>query len=83
VQQSLARVHGGPDRGVKQANFAVLNTARRPAILIELGFATNPDDARQMTTATGQRQLAGAIADAITEYLREFERRSGAAAGSP
>lgn len=83
VQQSLARVHGGPDRGVKQANFAVLNTARRPAILIELGFATNPDDARLMTTATGQRQLAGAIADAITEYLREFERRSGAAAGSP
>jgi N-acetylmuramoyl-L-alanine amidase len=83
VQQSLARVHGGPDRGVKQANFAVLNTARRPAILIELGFATNPEDARQMSTATGQRQLAGAIADAITDYLREFERRSGSAGGAP
>lgn len=78
VQRSLARVHDGPDRGVKQANFAVLNTARRPAVLIEMGFATNPDDARLMSTATGQRKLAGAIAEAITDYLREFERRSGA-----
>lgn len=83
VQRSLARVHDGPDRGVKQANFAVLNTARRPAVLIEMGFATNPDDARLMTTATGQRKLAGAIAEAITDYLREFERRSGSAEGAP
>lgn len=81
VQQHLGDVHDGPDRGVKQANFAVLNTARRPAILIELGFATNPDDARLMTTAAGQRQLAQAIARAVASYLREFERRSGADAG--
>jgi N-acetylmuramoyl-L-alanine amidase len=79
VQSALGAVHGGPDRGVKQANFAVLNTARRPAILIELGFATNREDARLMTTATGQRSLARAIAGAIVNYLREFDRRSGAA----
>lgn len=77
VQEALGRVHDGADRGVKQANFAVLNTARRPAILIELGFATNREDARLMTTATGQRALAGAIADAIEAYLREFDRRRG------
>lgn len=77
VQAALGEVHGGPDRGVKQANFAVLNTARRPAILVELGFATNRDDARLMTTATGQRSLARAIAGAVVDYLREFDRRSG------
>ena len=79
VQRSLRRVHGGPDRGVKQAGFAVLNTARRPAILIELGFSTNREDARQMSTAAGQRQLAGAIADAIMTYLQELDRKTGAA----
>jgi N-acetylmuramoyl-L-alanine amidase len=77
VQGALRRVHGGPDRGVKQAGFAVLNTARRPAILIELGFSTNREDARQLSTAVGQRQLAGAIADAIMTYLEEFDRKTG------
>lgn len=79
MQRSLGVVHDGTNRGVKQANFAVLNTARRPAILVELGFATNVDDARLMTTATGQRSLARAIAEAVTDYLEEFDRRSGQA----
>lgn len=79
MQRSLGMVHDGTNRGVKQANFAVLNTARRPAILVELGFATNVDDARLMTTATGQRSLARAIAQAISDYLEEFDRRSGEA----
>ncbi len=78
VQKTLSRVHDGNNRGVKQANFAVLNTARRPAILIELGFATNRDDARLMATANGQIALSGAIADAIEQYLIEFDRRTGA-----
>lgn len=78
VQRALRKVHGGPDRGVKQAGFAVLNTAQRPAILVELGFATNRDDARQMSTATGQRQLARALADAIMGYLQELDRKTGA-----
>lgn len=80
VQAALGGVHDGVDRGVKQANFAVLNTARRPAILVELGFATNREDARIMTTATGQRSLARALAGAIVKYLGEFDRRSGTAA---
>jgi hypothetical protein len=79
VQSHLKEVHNGPDRGVKQAGFAVLNTARRPAVLVELGFSTNPDDAELMTTSRGQRALASSIADAIVAYLREFERRTGEA----
>lgn len=78
MQSSLREVHGGPDRGVKQANFAVLNTARRPAVLVELGFATNREDARLMTTPEGQRALARAIARAIVNYLREHDRKTGA-----
>ena len=78
VQSSLREVHSGTDRGVKQANFAVLNTARRPAILIELGFATNREDARLMTTPDGQRALARAIARAVVTYLRELDRKTGA-----
>lgn len=77
MQHSIDTVHDGMNRGVKQAGFAVLNTARRPAILVEMGFGTNPDDARIMTSARGQRELARAIADAIVHYLIEHDRKTG------
>ncbi|MGH7591904.1 MAG: N-acetylmuramoyl-L-alanine amidase family protein [Gemmatimonadales bacterium] len=42
VQDDLSHVHPGTDRGVTQSNqLAVLNTAHRPAILVELGYSTN------------------------------------------
>lgn len=78
VQEKMSVVHSGPNRGVKQAGFMVLTTARRPAILVEMGYSTNPEDSRQMTTASGQRALAGAIADAVVEYLRRYEAKTGA-----
>lgn len=76
VQDNLDRVHSGTNRGVKQAGFMVLTTARRPAILAELGYSTNPEDGRFLTSAGGQRQLAVALADAVVAYLHEYERRT-------
>ncbi|MEO5800324.1 MAG: N-acetylmuramoyl-L-alanine amidase [Gemmatimonadales bacterium] len=87
VQSSLREVAdaGTLDRGVKQAGFAVLSTARRPAILIEMGYSTNPDDARQMTTRNGQDGIASAIAEAIVKYLQQYDRKTTDArrAGEP
>jgi N-acetylmuramoyl-L-alanine amidase len=85
VQGSTATAHPGDDRGVQQAAFTVLSRARRPAILIEVGFATNRDDAAFIAAALGQRKIANAIADGIVAYLLEFERRlaAGAPGGAP
>lgn len=77
VQDNLGRVHDGGDRGVKQAGFVVLTTARRPAVLVELGYSTNRADARVLTDRTSQRRLAARIADAVVDYLLEYERRTG------
>ena len=77
VQSFLQESHTGPDLGVKQAGFMVLTTARRPAILIETGFSTNPEDAKLLTGPTSQRNLATSIADAIIAYLLEYERKVG------
>ncbi len=83
VQSHLREVHDGPDRGVKQAGFAVLTTARRPSILIEMGYSTNNEDGRFMSSHAGQQALASAIADAIVAYLREFDRKTAdSAAGT-
>ncbi len=75
VQRTAARVHPGGDRGVHQNQFVVLATARRPAILIEAGFATNRRDARYLTSPAGQTELANAIAEGIAAYLRQYERK--------
>jgi N-acetylmuramoyl-L-alanine amidase len=75
IQQRLRRMHPGPDRGVKQANFAVLRTSFRPAVLIEIGFGTNPAEAAYISDSERQRQLAASIADATVEYLAHYERR--------
>jgi N-acetylmuramoyl-L-alanine amidase len=75
VQQRVAGVHPGEDRGVQQAGFYVLNSARRPAILVETGFSTNKRDGAFLTSALGQRKIANAIADGVVSYLLDLERK--------
>jgi N-acetylmuramoyl-L-alanine amidase len=75
VQQQVAGVHPGGDRGVQQAGFMVLTTARRPAILVEAGFATNPTDGAFLASSLGEHRIASAIADGIVKYLQELEHK--------
>jgi N-acetylmuramoyl-L-alanine amidase len=82
VQRSLTTVHTGESRGVKQAGFMVLTTARRPAILVELGYSTNPQDGQLLTTRSTQRAMAVAIGGAIVDYLIDYERKTGSAPDS-
>jgi N-acetylmuramoyl-L-alanine amidase len=77
IQRSLGRVHPGPSRGVKQANFAVLRTSFMPAVLVELGFGTNAAEAGYLTDDAAQRALAEAIANATADYLDRYSRRVG------
>jgi N-acetylmuramoyl-L-alanine amidase len=76
-QSYLQEAHTGPDLGVKQAGLVVLTTARRPAILVEVGFSTNPDDAKLLTSPGGQKNLTSSMADAVVAYLLEYERKVG------
>ena len=50
----LGRVQPGPDRGVKQAGFRVLVTAYMPAVLVEIGFGTNPAEARYLASSAAR-----------------------------
>jgi N-acetylmuramoyl-L-alanine amidase len=76
IQRRLKAVHTGESRGVKQAGFMVLTTARRPAILVEMGYSTNPEDGRFLTSHASQKAMASALADAIIEYLLEYQRKT-------
>lgn len=80
IQRRLGDVHPGPSRGVKQAGFRVLVTAFMPAVLIEIGFGTNREEARYLASPARQREIAESIAAATLEYLESYERRLGSAA---
>ncbi|MDQ6926364.1 MAG: N-acetylmuramoyl-L-alanine amidase, partial [Candidatus Eremiobacteraeota bacterium] len=74
VQERLARVHPGPNRRVHQAGFKVLVTAAMPAVLVEVGFGSNPADAEYLASARGRREIAEAIAAAVSEFLARYAR---------
>jgi N-acetylmuramoyl-L-alanine amidase len=61
-------------RGVKQAGFMVLWNLPMPALLVELGFITNPNEVRYMTSEYGQTILASAIFRAIRDFKQEYDR---------
>lgn len=60
-------------RGVKQAQFVVLYHASMPALLVELGYISNPDEARFLGSEYGQTIVASAIFRAIRDYKVEYD----------
>lgn len=82
IQQRLGRMHPGPNRGVKQAGFRVLVTAYMPAVLVEIGFGTNPTEAAYLTSPGKQEAIASAIADAAMQYLERYEGRVKSGVGT-
>ncbi|MHC4981695.1 MAG: N-acetylmuramoyl-L-alanine amidase family protein [Planctomycetota bacterium] len=59
-----------PSRGIRRADFRVLVRTTCPAVLIELGYLSNDYEARRLTDAAYQQQLAEAIADGVMNFLR-------------
>lgn len=56
------------DRGIKHARFAVLRRCERPAILVEGGFLSNPEEAAEVNKPEWREKLAEAIVDGIEQY---------------
>ena len=77
IQQGLKMIHPGPSRGVQQANFAVLRGSYMPAVLVEIGFGTNPSEAAWLSDPDSQRTIARTIAQSVLAYLEHYESRIG------
>jgi len=58
------------DRGIEFEDYIVLRDNPIPAVLLELGYITNPDDEANMKSSEYQEKVAAAIADGIVDYLR-------------
>lgn len=75
----------GPFRksnGILQNNFAVLRQATMPALLLELGFITNPTDLAVLRADRSLDQIAQALYDAFKEYKALYDESVGAPAAT-
>jgi N-acetylmuramoyl-L-alanine amidase len=77
IQNGLIDVHPGPNRGVQQANFAVLRGSYMPAALVEIGFGSNQSEATFLSDQDNQRALARNIAESVIAYLGHYQSRVG------
>ena len=60
------------DRGLKQARFAVLRLAECPSVLVEVGYLSNPEEARKIATESYRAQIAEGLANGITAYVNQI-----------
>ena len=72
IQAQLTSGKQVKNRGVKHAPFVVLIGTKVPAVLVEVGFISNPTEGQRLTTKTYQHQLATAIAEGIEQYIKNL-----------
>ena len=54
---------------MKQAGFAVLRGTFMPAVLVEIGFVSNPAEERLLNETGTQAEIAGQLARAVRDYF--------------
>jgi N-acetylmuramoyl-L-alanine amidase len=78
VLDSMTQALRIPTRGVKQAGFYVLGGAAMPAILVEIGFVTNPKEERRLKESKYREEIARAIFSGLADYKRAWDQRARA-----
>ncbi|MCC6753573.1 MAG: N-acetylmuramoyl-L-alanine amidase [Saprospiraceae bacterium] len=69
IERAFSTNHPGGSRGPRQAGFVVLHQAAMPAVLVEMGYLTHPDDAALLCSTEGRRNVATSIAEGLGALL--------------
>ncbi|MCD9006684.1 N-acetylmuramoyl-L-alanine amidase [Luteimonas sp. XNQY3] len=84
--RSVGKTHKA---NVEYANFSVLRNADMPAMLVETGFISNPEEERRLLDPAHQRRLASAVLNGINTYFTAqpppgtlYAARAAAASGA-
>lgn len=77
ARAELASLGGTAPRDVKQAPFVVLTGVQMPASLIEIGFLSNPDEARALAGAAQRGRIAAALERAVVAFGKRYDARRG------
>lgn len=72
IQENFTNRLNRKTRGVKQQPLWVLDAAKMPGVLIELGFLSNKEEGEYLNSDEGQTEMARQIANAIIHYKKMY-----------
>lgn len=76
MQHSVCRATGRQDGGSHQNNLAVLRLTSMPAILLELGFISTPDEEQFMNSDSAVDLYTKGIYNAFITYKNKYDTQS-------
>ena len=75
LDREIGRI--SPNRGLKEETWFVVRNSKMPAVLIELGFVTNAEEARLLKSDEYLNSLSQAIYNGVYRFVQQFEHTKG------
>ncbi len=75
LHERILEFTGREDRGVKQAPFRVLVGAAMPAVLVEVGFISNAQEEKGLSSGKDQGRMAVSIAEGVAGFRQILTKR--------
>ena len=74
IEDSFVNKDKRYSRGVKQQNLHVLRRNATPSVLVEMGFVSNYEDAKYISSQEGQEAIAESVYQSIVNYKKRLDR---------
>ena len=71
IQSSLEKVFPRKGRGLRDAPCPLLDGLNVPGLVVEIGFATNPEDRKSLNEEETQRAVAQALVRGLQAYFQK------------
>ncbi len=70
LAEKTSRLIKTKNRGDKTSRFYVLRNTLIPAVLVEVGFVTNPKEAKLLRAGSYRQRIARGLAESILDYIK-------------
>jgi N-acetylmuramoyl-L-alanine amidase len=70
VQKNMDALFPRKGRGLREADVPIIEGMTIPALVVEIGFATNPEEKKKLMSAKIQTEIAKALAKSIILFYR-------------
>ena len=69
IQKEMALILGNTTRKAKQVDYYAIRKTKMPAVIVEIGFITNPKEDKQLQDPLYQSKVAWSVAAGIIKYF--------------
>ena len=70
IQRNLDALFPRKGRGLREADVPIMEGMAIPALVVEIGFATNPEEKKKLLSESTQKEIAKALAKSIILFYR-------------